>query len=294
MAQKHLGLSKRLAMESNKISKSFNIKNYSKIEDIGSLLMKRDISVEKKKDVLIKKLHHAVLNAFSIDKSKLNKKTFDLLKKRAHNIRKITDKLRSINYYLETIFLEDLRFSKISVGKDSSLKRNRTLARDELEALEYTAYELIGEVVMLDKRLLKEYLHREKKIVLKEKIEVGDIGILLNKESEILEHMEAKLPPPKASVNVLIKEPVFTHWVARIFSLLSYMEHIYSKELAVLIKLKRNKKTKTIIGKKITHLAKEKSRLIGIMEEKFSSMSQLRTDTKFKKDLHNLTTIINL
>ncbi|MBI3035291.1 hypothetical protein HYY71_03125 [Candidatus Woesearchaeota archaeon] len=294
IAQKHLSLNKRLARESNGISKKFSVKNYSKIENIDALLLKRDISVERKKGILIKKLHEAVLRAFSIDKGSLNKKAFALLKKRIYNIRKVINKLRSINYYLETVFLEDLSLSNIKMKKQRKLKQRNALARDELEALEYTAYKLIGEVVTLDKRLLREYSQREKTIVSKEKIEIRDIEPMLRKESEILEHIEAKLPPPRAAGAALIKEPVFTHWIARIFSLLSYLEHIHSKELILFSKLKKNKKAKMMISKKINQLLREKSKLVGIMEEKFISMRRLDIDSGLKKDIHNLTTIINL
>ncbi len=293
--QKHLSLNEKLTKQLNSQVRSFNNKNYAKIENIDKLLLKRDISVEKKKNILIKKLHEAIVISFSIDKKKFNKKTFVLLKKRLRNIRNIIIKLRNINYYLETTFLEDLKFSKIKINNESSrLRQHETLARDELEALEYTAYKLIGEVVMLDKKLMNEYTSREEKILEKERLEVKDLGLILRKGSGLLEHLEAKLPPPKSATIALTKEPIFTHWVARIFALLSYLEHIYFKETIIFSKLKKNKTIRTKINKKISHLTKESSKLLKIMDEKVISMKKFRMDKGLKKELRNLATTISL
>ena len=173
------------------------------------------------------------------------------------------------------------------------MNQQANLARDELEALEYTTYKLIEEVVMLDKRLLSEYSHKEKKMLENQKIEVKGIGSLLKKESELLEHLEAKLPPPKSATIALMKEPAFTNWVARIFALLAYLEFNYHKEMNVFSKLKRNKSVKTKISKKISYLIKEKSKLLRIMEEKTISMKKFSVD-EVKKKLHNFTSTINL
>lgn len=293
--QRHLSLNRRLARESNKLVNRFNDKSYSKIGDINSILLKRDISVEKKKSMLVKKLHEAVTTAFSIDKKNFNKNTFESLKKRLDIIRRIVIKLRSINYYLETMFLEDLRLSKTKVnGSDSRPIQQNNLVRNELEALEYIAYRLIEEAVVLDKRLLKEYKHMEKDVIKREKIEAKDIGLVLRKESIALEHLEAKLPPPKAASVSLMKEPTFTNWVARVFALLSYLEHMHEKESVIFSKLKKNKASKTRINRKIIHIMKERARLLKVMQEKAVSMKKFRMGSGLRKELHNLTTTIAL
>ena len=291
----HISLNEKLAEEINKSCRGFNIRNYSKIENIDNMLLKRDISVEKKKSILVKKLHEQVVKTFSVNKSSFNKKIFDLLKKRVHNIRKIIIKLRSINYYLETLFMEELKLSRTSKNIESpKLGTRNALAGDEIEALEYTAYKLIGEVVMLDKRLLNEYSHKEKRVIGKEKTGISDLALILKKESELLEHLDAKMPPTKAASTALMKEPNFTNWVARIFSLLSYIEHLYQKEAIVFGKLKKNKAAKLKIGKKIVHLIRERSRLIRIMEEKGTSIRKFSVGSGIKREIHKLTTTINL
>jgi len=311
--QKHLSMSEELAEDSNRLAKNFNAKGYAKIENIDSLLLKRDISVEKKKSILIDKLYSHILKAFSADKKKFGKNAMDSMKKRLGSIRKIVDKLRGINYYLETIFLEDLKLAKIKVGvKSIRLMQESELAKDELEVLEYTTYQLIGKAVVLDKRLLSEYAERENRILGKEKIEISDLESVLAKESRLFEHLEAKLPPPAEADMRLVKEPIFTHWVARIFAILSLIKYLYSKEKIIFGMLKKNRTAKIKISKKITHLMKEKSKLLEIMEEKATSMKTnknlgflvprksrrfsrgFRLDENFKKELHNLTTIVNL
>ena len=54
LAQRHLKLNESLAKESNKLAKNFNRKSYAKIENIDAILLNRNISVEKKKQILIK------------------------------------------------------------------------------------------------------------------------------------------------------------------------------------------------------------------------------------------------
>ena len=66
--------------------------------------------------------------------------------------------------------------------------------------------------------MLDEYSSKEKRILGEEKLELKDIDLILRKESKLLEHLEAKSPPPKHASIGLIKEPIFTHWVARVFS----------------------------------------------------------------------------
>ena len=289
----HLDINKKLVQELNNLAKNFNHKNYSKIENIDRILLRRDISVERKKEILLKILHASLAKAFSVNKGRLNRRTLGSLKGRLAGIRKIIDKLRSINYYLETTFFQDLRMAGVKIpANNQRLAHKQALARDELEALEYTAYQLIGKAIVLDKKLLQEYSKKEKKVIEKEKHELNGLGAALAKETELLEHLEAKIPP-MANAN-LLKEPMFSHWISRIFALLGYLEHVYSKEKEIFRQLKKNKAVKSRIEKKISHLVKEKSGLFRIMEQKAVSMEKLGISSKFKAELHNFTTVIRV
>lgn len=291
----HLIISDKLAEEMNRLAKRFDIRSYSKIGQIDSMLLKRDISIEKKKKLLIESLHALVAKTFAINRKKFTKSAFNALASRLLGIRKIVLKLRSINHYLETMFLEDLSLLKMKIpAQNGRLSSKKGLIRDELEALEYTAYRLIGEVVVLDRRLLAEYSDRGKRMLTKEKIEVKDLGLVLGKQSEALEHLEAKLPPPRQLPAALVKEPLFTHWVARVLALLSYIEHLHKTETKIFDKLKRNKSAKARISKKIVHLARERSKLLDIMEEKAISMKKRGLDGELRKELRNFTATIML
>ncbi|MBI2659166.1 hypothetical protein HYX05_03670 [Candidatus Woesearchaeota archaeon] len=295
ISENHLGLNESLARESNRLAKSFNPRQYSKIKNIDGLLLKKNSSVEKKKRMLVNELHNAVLKAFSIEKKNFGKKELGSLKKRLHAIRRLIIKLRGINYYLETAFLHELKIPKMKAANgNSKLRHQNSLAKDELEILEYTAYSLIRKVVSLDKRLLKEYSSKEMKVIGKEKIEAKDIGIMLKKESELLEHMEAKLPPPKAATLALMKEPIFTHWVSRIFALLSYLEHICNKEAMIFGEIKSNRLARSKINRKISYLMGEKAKLVRVLQEKAASMKKFGTNSKLKAEMHNLTATMGL
>ena len=168
------------------------------------------------------------------------------------------------------------------------------LIESELELLEYTAYKLIGEVVMLDKGLLNDYTKKERHMIKTERAEAKDASLMLRKESEILEHLEAKLPPSKAITKNLLKEPLFTQWVSRIFALLSCFEHMHLRVNLIFNELKKSDAVSAKLNKKITHLIREKSKLVNIMQDKAASIDKLKIDDKFKHELHTLTSAINL
>ncbi|MBI2101278.1 hypothetical protein HYT53_01595 [Candidatus Woesearchaeota archaeon] len=292
-SEQHLSLNRRLAQESNRLVKRFSNKSYSKIEKIHKLLPRRDISVERKKELLAKKLHNAVVAAFSIDKGKFNKSSLEALKRRISAIREMTGRLRGINYYIETSLLDDLNVPIKKKGS-AGLRLQGSLARDEIEALEYAAYKLIEGAAMLDKRLLDKYSRKKSIILKKQKMKTKDLEFVLGKESAALEHLEAKLPPPRAIGMALLKEPAFTHWAARVFALLSYFEHMHHKERGILSGLKKRKSAKRAINRKIAHLIREKSELLGLMQEKAASMEKLRLDGAAKRELHKFTAAIRL
>lgn len=295
--QKHAALNKSIAGEINLSSAKFSYDNYSRIKNIDEMLIKRDITVEQKKHILLKELHGQIIKAFSIDKKRFGRGNLDSLKKRLHNLRKIVLKLRSLNYYLETSFIDaPATRKKKKHDNDNSLqlKSHDSFSGSDVELLEHTAYRLIGEAVMLDKKALGEYEFRNEKVLSNEKTGLGNILAILKKESLVLEHLEAKLPPPGDITADLIKEPVFTHWVSRIFALLSFIEFLYGRESIVFGTLKKNVHLRAKIKNKISRLAKEKSRLIQIMHDKRYSMKKFKMDDDFRNELHEFTAIITL
>lgn len=295
MEKNHLELHGRLVKEINLLSRNFSSRNYSKITNVDNLLLKKDISVEKKKNVLLSELHKIISTTFSINRKKFQNKDLKSLGKRLDSARKIISKLRDINYYLETTFLQELKLSRVKI-KDSSQvsKKQDGLAKDELQRLEYSAYRLIGQAVIADKKLLQEYSKKEEIIAEKEKSELKSLGTVLRKETILMEHLEAKIPPSKMAGMSLIRDPVFSHWAARVFALLIYLEHWHSGEKLIFSRLKKNKPVKAKINKKIFQIIKEKAKLLKIMDEKAVSMKSFNMSGDFKKELHSFTSSMRL
>ena len=79
MEKNHLELHGRLVREINLLSKNFSSRNYSKITNVNNLLLKKDISVENKKNVLMGGLHKIISTTFSINRKKFQKEFAELL-----------------------------------------------------------------------------------------------------------------------------------------------------------------------------------------------------------------------
>ena len=275
MEKNHLELHGRLVREINLLSKNFSSRNYSKIVNVDNLLLKKDISVEKKKNVLMGGLHKIISTTFSINRKKFQNKDLKSFGKRLDSARKIILKLRDLNYYLETVFLQELKLSRVKIKDSQSIsKKQDGLAKDELQRLEYSAYRLIGGAVIADKKLLSEYSKKEEVIAGREKSEFKSLDMILRKETILLEHLEAKIPPSKMAGRGMLQDPVFSHWASRVFALLIYLEHWHSGEKLIFGQLKKNKPVKAKINQKIFQIIKEKSKLLKIMDEKANSMKR--------------------
>ena len=205
-------------------------------------------------------------------------------------LRAIVDKLRSINHYLEESFLKEIGVIKKKVNipsKNSKKISLKNLGKKDLEKLEHTVYKLIEKVIFLDKKLLKGYKKKEESIVKSKNIQSKDIESVLKKESEILMHLEAKLPPVGKINSNLIKNKVIHNWVARVFALLSSFENEYQKENLIFRKLKSSESLRKKINKKIKNILKEKEKLLRLKEKRALSMKQLNIDNEWRIIFHH-------
>lgn len=297
--KKHIELYNKIASDVNKTIKKFK-KNKYFIEPFKykKLLEKKNLSIEKKKKQLIDELHNLIIKIFSLDikKIKSTKAILDILKNNIEILRFLINKLRDVNYYLQTFFLEELGLiKKLSIWQEKKTKEREIdyVPKKELEKIEHTVYELIAKVIFLDKSLLKKYKAKEEKIIKRKKLEIKDLEKILKKQSELLCHIESKLPPkPKIKTN-LLKKTTFTHWSSRIFALLAAFENEYNKETDIFKKLKQNEKIKKIIEKKIKHLIKEKWQFLKIKEKRALSM-EIGIDEEHLKSFHNWASLSNL
>ena len=267
---------KRLAEEVNKSARGFKLRDYKKSRSYESLLLNKNVSAEKKKKVLTERLHKLIVKTFSIDLSKIKseKVVLKVLKGNIKILRDFVHKLKSINHYLEESFLAESGLIKKSLKSYGSknieklIEAKFSLNKKYLDKLEHTTYQLIEKVILFDKRLLKGYKSKEEKVVSRAEAEVKDIKNVLSRQSELLHHLEAKLPPPSKVSLQLLKRKIFDQWVPRVLALLAGLETEYKKEALIFKKLKKNQRLRLLINKKIMVVEREKVDLIRIKQKR--------------------------
>ena len=293
----------RLAEEVNKSAKRFKLKEYTKSRSYATLLINKDISVEKKKKVLTEKLHKLIVKTFSIDLSKLKseKAVLKVLKGNIKILRDFVHKLKSINHYLEESFLTESGLIKKSrkvygsKNPEKLIEAKFSLNKKYLDKLEHTTYQLIEKVILFDKKLLKGYKSKEEKVVSREGAEIKDINRVLSRQSELLHHLEAKLPPPSRISLQLLKRKVFDQWVPRVLALLAGLEAEYKKEGLIFKKLKKNQRLRLLINKKIKSVEREKSDLIRIKQKRLiGAVRSNKLDNELISMFREFNTIKNL
>lgn len=307
----HLNICNKLANELNiaarRLKNSSNDNSYTlKEKAYEKLLAKQDISVEEKKRLIISNIHEIAVNAFSINfkKSTSYKKILEALKSNISTLRKFVMKLRDINYYLQNVFLAELRLAKsnIRIGnlKEADIERlikqeSGCLNKTDFERLEHTVYKLIEKTIFLDQSLLDKYKKREERIAKESKLEINDIEGILKRQSELLCHLEAKLPPKSEIKAKLLKKAIFTEWVLRVVALIAALENEYRKEGMIFSKLKKNRSIGIKINAKIKHLVKEKWGLLRLEEKRLLSMKSTgNIDERHQKISHNYSSVLRL
>jgi len=271
---------KRLAREANKRIKKATLKiQKNKYE---KALFKKDISVENKKKRLAKSLHELIINIFSVNIKKLkNKRALENLKTNIGLLRQIVHKIKAINNYLEESLLKELGLVKksliVKAIKSNTpvkyLEKNGSiLSKAYLDKIEHTVYELMQKIIFFDKKLIKDYKKKEIKIISKENIGIKDLERILKIESELLDVLEAKIPPASKVKPRLFKKEIFNKWVPMIFALLSSFEMEYQKEELIFSKIKKNNKLRKKIENKIKHVVNEKEKLLKIKEKRALAM----------------------
>ena len=109
-------------------------------------------------------------------------------------------------------------------------KSRKALSKEDIAKIEHTVYELMQKIIFFDRKLLKGYKKKEIKIIEAEKIEINGLEKTLFVESELLDTLEAKIPPAKKIKARLFKKNMFNSWAPMVFALLSAFETEYGKE----------------------------------------------------------------
>ena len=275
--KRHIASYERIAREVNIAVKKTALK--AKKSKYEQAVVQKDISVENKKKKLAKNLHELIISTFSIN---INKKiATDSLKANIEMIRYIIHKIKSINNYLEEDLLRELGVIKksliVKAVKSGTPARYleqsaRVLTENDISRIEHTVYEMIHKIIFFDKKLLKDYKSGEIKVIKTEKLGIRNLEKILRAESELLEILEAKIPPPNKVKAKLFTKKIFSSWVPMVFALLSAFETECNKENSIFLNIKANDKLRKKIEKKIKHVIKEKEKLLKIKEKRALQM----------------------
>ena len=297
----HLELCHLLTDDINHAIKSFNPTNYkTEAEKYETLLMSINISVEKKKKEMIALMHELLVKTLGIDPNKIasQKSIFGTLKNNLGILRNLVVKLRDTNYYLQDTLLQELklkqrplRFENLTKTNIQNLinKEKRHIGAKELRLLEHTS-----RLVMNKLAGLKEYKMKKHRIAAKSKLEIKSIEKILQKQSELLYHIEAKLPPPSKAKPKLLKKNIFSEWMSRVIALMANLENEYRKEAFIFKKLSSNVQAKLKLNKKISVLIKEKLAQLKRRERKLLSARRFIPSMEHHTSMHNYAAVLRL
>lgn len=296
--KKHIEICDSISNEINK--KAYAIKKWD-IKEYERLLNAKNYSVEKKKKELAMRLRRLMVDVFADGMKRKAKKAYlSDLRKNLLVLIGITTKLNRMNRYLQSVFLQEAgiikpKSWKAAGDRKKTAKEPGYLSKEELAKIENAVCRLIEKIMLMDKNLLKKYKKREEKVVEKEKIKIKDLDKIIGRESELLDHIEAKLPPPKKLTRRLLKKQNFDHWMLTALALLSAFENEYRKELVIFERLKQNHRLRKKIEAKISELVKEKEELFKIKEKKIKSIKDVSSmEKEFRSVFHNFASASSL
>ena len=280
--KRHIGSYERIAREANKAVRSSVKVNIKKCQ---KALLQQNISAEDKKKRLAKILHELIITAFSLDASKIRgKKTIENIKLNISLIRDVIQKIKAINNYIEEGLLKELGMIKSTwvmkaLSSENPVayleKSRKALSKTDIGKIEHTVYELMQKIIFFYRKLLKGYKKKEISIIEDEKLGIKDLERILFSESELLDALEAKIPPAKKFKARLLKKSAFNSWVPMVFALLSSFETEHSKETEIFLKVRSNNRLRKRIESKIRHIINEKEKMLKIQEKRALAMESL-------------------
>lgn len=301
--KRNLDSYRRIARDANSAAKSFPAANHGKYE---RLLEQRNLSAEKKKEKLAKGLHELIIKSFSvnINNKKSRKKAASKIRASTELIRSMLKKLEGINNYLEESLLREIGIIKKSLVLEATKSRDPVryleqkrgmLPKQYAGQIEHIVYELMQKIIFFDKRIIKDYKKKEVRIVGNEKLEAKSLQKVLMIQTELLEALEAKMPPASKIKQKLFTRNVFNYWAPMVFALLSSFETEYTKEKEIFALIKRNNKLRKKIEAKIKHVVAEKEKMLRIRHERAMLMSSLKDlGEDYRQAFHDYVAASNL
>jgi len=293
--KRHIGSYTRIVSEANKAVKKASEIQKKKYE---KALMQRNISAENKKKVLTKSLHELIITALSIKKVNLQK-----LKTSVALIREIVQKIKSINHYMEEGLLRELgvikKSSVINAVKSNAPiryleKSGHVLSKKDIDIIDHTVYHLMQKIIFFDKRLLKQYKKKEVRVIKTQKVGIKDLDKVLKIESELLDVLEAKIPPASKIKSKLFGKDIFNRWAPMVFALLANFEAEYYNEKLIFSKIKKNSKLRKKIENKIKYVINEKESVLKIKEKRALTMKNIKISDDYRQSFHEYVSAASL
>ncbi|MBI2651351.1 hypothetical protein HYX01_02690 [Candidatus Woesearchaeota archaeon] len=292
----HIQSYEQIAKEANESNR--NAKKAKTIEKDAyeRALLQKNTSAENKKRRLVKLLHQLIISAFSLNTSNAKAKRIGHIKENADLIRKVIHKIKSINNYLEEVLLREMGIIKKSLVVEALKSRipekylqksRKLIQKEDINRIEHIVYELMQKIIFLDKQLIKDYKKKEVKIVNTENMGASELENILKIETEIIDALEAKIPPSSRVKAKLLQKEIFNAWIPMVFALLSSFEAEYKKEMQIFLEIKKNKKLRKKIEGKISHIIEEKEKLLKIKEKRALAMKNFSTaGNDYRQILH--------
>ena len=278
--KRHIDSYRMVAQQANKAARKAPFKAHS--DKYQKAVMQLNISAENKKKMLIRHLHELVISTFSADISKISrKKAIEAFRANTELIRRIIQKIKAINSYLEEDLLREVGIIKktflVRALKSENPagyleKKRRVLPQDYIAKIEHAVYELMNRIIIFDKKLLRGYKQKGVNLVKNEKFGINDLEKTLGIESELLETLEAKIPPPGRIKAKLFSKKVFSLWASMVLALLASLEAECKKEKIIFSEIKKDERLRKKIERKIKHVAEEKGRVLRIKHERAIAM----------------------
>ncbi|MBS3131951.1 hypothetical protein J4212_05960 [Candidatus Woesearchaeota archaeon] len=288
LEQDYLDISRRIA---GKVNAKYGQGRGSKLgsRKLEKLIFSTNTTIEKKKERLMGALEDSLTSGLSFNHQKAGKKELEKVKECMSVSRAMVLRLRSINHYMQENLLFELGLKKrldIPTEKSAGETKAALNIRD-INRLEHSAYIMIQNIITLDKKLLGSYAQKERIIEAKKEVGIKSLGSVLAKESELMMHLESKLPPSAKVTGKMLQKSTLGHWVPRVLALLSALAHLHAKEKAVFAKIAARKSLREKLSVKIMQIQKEKGQMLMIREKKAHSMKKLRIDREWREAFHS-------
>src|SRR3989344_6479891 len=279
-----------IASEVNGAIKSFTVKGYrlnavafeKQIKDVNS-------SVDRKKNKLVNGLCSALVKTVGVNLGRIPKeKLVESLRFNIGIIRKVVHKLVSINHYYATSFLDEMGYAKKQKHTEARKLAEARITVPEFNRLERNVYLLIDKIIHLDNKLLSQFKQREEQVEEDQITGAANLESIIQKQTELLYHLDAKLPPPQKLSISLIQRPHFDYWIATVLALLVEIKKSYQTEQQIMQSLRKESLLRHKIDVKIKHLMKEKSGILSIKEGRILMQEKVsRMDNNWRKCIHD-------